>query len=220
MRARSLDALRHPIRVRIVEALTDWGRLSPSEIVNRSLCADVATMRGKTPKQQLSIISYHCRQLEKIGLVTVVHERRVRGATQHFYEANVDAYFSDEQWAALNEDQRHAISQVVWQRFIAQVEHSMQRELFDRRSERWMTWGPLDLDERGWRDFIDCLREAFANVERIREEAGERLTVSDAPPIRATYGLLGFESPRRGAARTDRPSPLPGRSKDPVRRVG
>lgn len=195
----SLDALRHPLRVRIVEICTEWGSLSPTEIVNRGLCADIVSLKGKTPRQQLSNVSYHCRQLQEAGLLTLDRERPVRGATEHFYSANTEAFFSDEKWAALDQGERAEISQVVWQRFIAQVESAVQAGTFDSEIDRMLAWGPLLLDRTGWRELAAYLAEAYGEVERIRHEAEARLTAPGAVAIRSTYGLFFFESPTRRA---------------------
>lgn len=64
----------HPLRVSILEILgMDGGRtLSPSEL-----------------RQELQIplsnTNYHVTELAKSGLISMVKQRQVRGATEHFY---------------------------------------------------------------------------------------------------------------------------------------
>lgn len=194
---RAFEVLRHPLRVRIVEACTEWGALSPVEIRDRGLCADMESVRSKTPKQQLSHISYHCRRLEKAGLLTLVAEAPVRGATEHFYRANAEAYFSDEEWAALSLVERQDISRVMWQRFVAQVEIAMQEGTLDLRADRWLVWGPMAVDERGWKEMGSASAGYFAELDHIRRGAEERLKKPGSEPIRATYGMFVFPSPSR-----------------------
>lgn len=64
----------HPLRISILEVLAmDGGRtLSPSELSHEL----------RTP---LSNVNYHVTQLYKPGLLELAGERRVRGATEHFY---------------------------------------------------------------------------------------------------------------------------------------
>lgn len=203
----SLDLLRHPIRVRIIEACTDFGLLSPAQMVHWGLCADVESVKGKTGKQQLSHIAYHCRRLRTAGLLSLVAERPARGATEHFYRANSEAFFSDDEWAKLDKVQRSGVSRVVWQRFIAQVEASMQEETFDDRKDRWMAWGPLELDERGWEELMTTVAGCYAEIEKIRRKAEPRIKESEMDPIRSTYALFGFESPPRRDMKRKRSSP-------------
>jgi hypothetical protein len=185
--------------VRIIEACTDIGTLSPTEILNQGLCADVPGMKGKTLKQQLSSISYHCRELEKAGLLALVRERQVRGATEHFYRAESEAFFTTAEWKALTDDQRHDISRVMWQRFEAQVESAMHNGTFDSRLERMLAWSPVMVDEKGWKEMSVSIEACYAEMEQIRKDAAARLADSDEEPMRATFGLFTFLSPIRRA---------------------
>ncbi|HEY6145955.1 MAG TPA: helix-turn-helix domain-containing protein [Solirubrobacterales bacterium] len=67
-------ATAHPLRVSILEILgIDGGRvLSPSDL-SREL------------QIPLSNTNYHVTELAKAGLIALVRERQVRGATEHFY---------------------------------------------------------------------------------------------------------------------------------------
>jgi DNA-binding transcriptional ArsR family regulator len=64
----------HPLRVSILEILgLDEGRiLSPSEL-------------SQELQIPLSNTNYHVTELAKSGLIEMVTERQVRGATEHFY---------------------------------------------------------------------------------------------------------------------------------------
>ncbi len=67
-------ATAHPLRVSILEILgIDGGRiLSPSD-----LCKELQI--------PLSNTNYHVTELSSAGLIELVRERQVRGATEHFY---------------------------------------------------------------------------------------------------------------------------------------
>jgi predicted ArsR family transcriptional regulator len=70
----------HPLRISILEALgLDGGRtLSPSDL----------SYELRTP---LSNVNYHVTELHRTGLVELVGERPVRGATEHFYRETKSA---------------------------------------------------------------------------------------------------------------------------------
>jgi DNA-binding transcriptional ArsR family regulator len=72
-------ATAHPLRVSILEILgIDGGRvLSPSDL-SREL------------QIPLSNTNYHVTELAKSGLIELVRERQVRGATEHFYRLPAD----------------------------------------------------------------------------------------------------------------------------------
>ncbi len=64
----------HPLRVSILEVLDGGRTLSPKGL----------SVELRAP---LGTVNYHVTQLAKSGLVDLVGERRVRGATEHFYRA-------------------------------------------------------------------------------------------------------------------------------------
>jgi DNA-binding transcriptional ArsR family regulator len=68
-------ATAHPLRVSILEILGIGGGriLSPSD-----LCQELQI--------PLSNTNYHVTELAKAGLIELVHQRQVRGATEHFYK--------------------------------------------------------------------------------------------------------------------------------------
>ena len=66
---RYVKAMSHPLRVRIL-ALLDERAASPVEL---------AGWLGAT----LGTTAYHVRTLERIGLIELVRETRVRGAVEH-----------------------------------------------------------------------------------------------------------------------------------------
>jgi hypothetical protein len=185
-----------PLRLRIVEVLTEWGPLSPSEMVNRRLCDDLPNINGKTTKQQVRVVKYHCDKLEEADFLTLRREA-VRGATKHIYSANVEAIFPDSDWAALDKDERESLTNNVYRRFLAAVQMSMQGRLFDERTDRVLGWGPLTLDEQGWTELVEHMTRAFHSVEdEIKVGAQQRLREDPAAvPLRATYGFFAFESP-------------------------
>jgi DNA-binding transcriptional ArsR family regulator len=92
-------ATAHPLRVSILEILgIDGGRvLSPSDL-SREL------------QIPLSNTNYHVTELAKAGLIELVRERQVRGATEHFYRlpvnGNVDSDSGTDQPPAEEGSQR------------------------------------------------------------------------------------------------------------------
>ncbi|MFL5833103.1 MAG: ArsR/SmtB family transcription factor [Solirubrobacterales bacterium] len=89
-------ATAHPLRVSILEILgIDGGRvLSPSDL-SREL------------QIPLSNTNYHVTELAKAGLIELVRERQVRGATEHFYRLpEAAAANGSAQWSEATEEKR------------------------------------------------------------------------------------------------------------------
>jgi DNA-binding transcriptional ArsR family regulator len=95
-------ATAHPLRVSILEILgIDGGRvLSPSDL-SREL------------QIPLSNTNYHVTELAKSGLIELVRERQVRGATEHFYRLpaeNNEATGEGESEADSEEESPHPLA--------------------------------------------------------------------------------------------------------------
>jgi DNA-binding transcriptional ArsR family regulator len=72
-------AMAHPLRRRILRRMVDGGGdISPRELAD-------------SLDQPLSRLSYHVKILAKCGAVELVGTQPVRGSTQHFYRAVVEA---------------------------------------------------------------------------------------------------------------------------------
>jgi DNA-binding transcriptional ArsR family regulator len=98
-------ATAHPLRVSVLEILgIDGGRvLSPSDL-SREL------------QIPLSNTNYHVTELAKSGLIELVRERQVRGATEHFYrlpaegKSKGEPKAEGEQDAETEEEARHPVA--------------------------------------------------------------------------------------------------------------
>jgi hypothetical protein len=196
LKTTGVAVLRHPIRVRILEAANLREKLSPSEFVYQGLGDDIESVREKTPgKDRVSHVGYHFRKLEEARCVQLVEERPVRGAIEHFYRATGAAFFSDEQWSQLSLQERGEVSRVVWQTFIALVEGAMMTQTFDERVDRWLASDVLKLDEKGWLEMTASIRRCFDEVAQIKQDAQARLEETGEAPMRASFGIFGFPSP-------------------------
>lgn len=71
-------ALAHPLRREILDALEGDREASPVELAQEIVAP-------------LTHLSFHVRQLERAGLVTLTRTRQRRGAVEHFYRLAVRA---------------------------------------------------------------------------------------------------------------------------------
>jgi DNA-binding transcriptional ArsR family regulator len=76
-----LMALAHPLRRAILRAMSNEEEISPREL---------ADMLG----HRLTLVSYHVKVLVRCGAVAPVRNKKVRGATKHFYRWSLK-----EEWA-------------------------------------------------------------------------------------------------------------------------
>lgn len=190
LRMAASSALRHPMRIRILEVLNERD-MSPVEFMNQELA-----LKLDNSQQTLSHISYHFRQLAEDGCLEVVRRVPRRGATEHVYRGTASRlFFNDAEWERLTMDQRRLISRGIYQGLAARTDGAMLAGTFDSRHDRHLSWNTMDLDEQAWRELTATLNDCLGDIERIRTEAEERLTSSEEDAIPVTIGLLGFESP-------------------------
>jgi hypothetical protein len=189
--------LRHPIRVRVLEMLSIRDEISATTFVNRGMGRDIQELRGRTPQQQVSDVSYHLRELEKANAVCLTREVKRRGTKEKFFRARAVAYFSDAEWAGLDRAARREISRVVAQGLLVQIEGAMLADTFDTRTSRWLLWEPKRLDERGWSEMTTAIAAFHAEAKLIERDSEQRLREDgeDAAPIHSTFGVVLFESP-------------------------
>jgi DNA-binding transcriptional ArsR family regulator len=192
------NALKHPVRVRILEALNEGPR-SPSQFVEEGL---VPKEHYTTYQKALSLASYHFRELEKEGCLEIIESIPRRGAVEHVYRGLAHVYFDDAEFEAMPYETRRELSRISLQGMIARADHAASVGTFDNRTDRHLTWMPMQLDERGWKEVIATLAATFGELTQIRQDARDRLAASGEAVVPATVAMLGFESPP--------PPPLPG----------
>lgn len=195
------EAVRHPIRVRILEVLNERD-MSPTQFVKQGY-ADFHF--GRRP--DVSHVAYHFRELAEFGCLKGVEWQRSGGSVATVYRGVARAEFVTDEWARLSPDEQRAMSRAIAQGLIARIDGALSAQTFNSRNDRHLSWFAMELDERGWAETCDVMEEAFGNIARIRREAEARLEESAEPGMTVTAGALLFESPptRRPAGRAARP---------------
>jgi hypothetical protein len=175
-----LKALAHPVRARALTVLNQ--RIaSPSELANE---------QGEV----VGYVAYHVRVLHELDLIELVETRQVRGATEHFYRGTVTPYLSDEFWGRLPADARNGISVAGLDVLNKAVKEALESETFDARTDRHLSNLTLELDEAGWDEARDLLNFC---LQRLMEIGAASESRDGEPTVRATFGLMGFESPAK-----------------------
>jgi hypothetical protein len=173
-----IKALGHPVRANALTILNQRVA-SPKEIAGEL-------------DEQVGKVSYHVKELRALGCVELVDTAQRRGATEHYYRGVAQAYLSDSFWATLSQAVRNGISVTGLKVLIEAARESVEAGAFDARVDRHLSCVTFNLDGQGWKEANGLLNDtldrlAEINSESEAREAGER--------IRATFGLLGFESP-------------------------
>jgi DNA-binding transcriptional ArsR family regulator len=157
---RYVKAMSHPLRVRIL-ALLDERPASPVEL---------AGWLGAT----LGTTAYHVRTLERLGLIELVGQSRVRGAVEHHYRARERPSVSDEAWAAAPAIAKQAAVSASLETIDAYAHAASEAGGFDA-DDAQLTRAALRLDARGFEDVSQACLQILAQLDRIEEDATERL---------------------------------------------
>lgn len=185
------EAVRHPIRVRILEVLNERD-MSPTQFVKQGY-ADF--FFGRRP--DVSHVAYHFRELAEFGCLKAVEWQRSGGSVATVYRGVARAEFvGEEAWARLSPDEQRVLSRAVAQGLIARIDGALSAQTFNSRNDRHLSWFAMELDERGWAETCEVVEEAFASIARIRRQASARLEHSADPGMTVTASVLLFESPQ------------------------
>lgn len=178
--ATMMKALSHPVRARALTVLNERVA-SPSELAAEQ-------------KEAVGYVAYHVRVLRELELIELVNSRQVRGATEHFYRGTIKPYLSDDFWEQLPKDARRGVSVAGLDVLNEAIRQAFQAGTFDARVDRHLSNLSVSLDEQGWREASSLLTECLKGLIQISAEAEGR---KGKPAMRATFGLMGFESPSK-----------------------
>jgi DNA-binding transcriptional ArsR family regulator len=181
-----VTAINHPIRVHLLSTLRDR-EASPSEL-------------AKELDEDLGVVNYHARKLEKLGMVEIVRERPVRGSTEHFYKATARPWWTTEQWAELDPSTKSVATAWAIDHIFKDAGAALTAGTFDSRDERHLSRAPILLDEQGWKAISALLDDTLDAVFQEQANAAARLAESDQEPIPALVALLAFETPLSGTS--------------------
>jgi DNA-binding transcriptional ArsR family regulator len=157
---RYVKAMSHPLRVRIL-ALLDERPASPVEL---------SGWLGST----LGTTAYHVRTLERLGLIELMGESRVRGAVEHHYRARERPSVSDEAWAAAPAIAKQAAVSASLETIDAYAHAASEAGGFDD-GDAHLTRAALHLDARGFEDVSQACLRILAQLDRIEEAATKRI---------------------------------------------
>jgi DNA-binding transcriptional ArsR family regulator len=174
----------HPVRVQALSILAERPA-SPKEIA-----AELDAPVGN--------VSYHVRELEQVGLIELVDEKKRRGAVEHFYRAITRPMLGDEEWEKLSVDERTGMGAWVIQLILADASQAIGAETLGARNDAHLSRVPLLLDEEGWRELVAIQAEALQATFEVQAASAERLNEAEgAESFPATASMMCFEMPAK-----------------------
>jgi DNA-binding transcriptional ArsR family regulator len=174
-----VKAIAHPLRVRILGIL-DQRTATPRQIADEI-------------EHPLPLVSYHVRQLAKLGLIKLVETRPVRGTIEHHYRAVARPEISNEIWGRVPGIVKEALVGAALGQLGEQATGSAAVGGFSR-TQAHLDRTMVVLDERGLDAVSAELVKLLERVDRIEEASAKRLIrEGHEGEIRMTLGLLLFD---------------------------
>lgn len=139
------------------------------------------------------------KRLEKIGWLRRDGKRKGekrRGPAENIYRATKPPIAQNCPWADVPDALKRTKSWATFEYFSEQVKEAMAAGTFDARTDRYLTWSLLSLDQQGWGKVatgVDALHEFVLKEE---ERAKERMAKSGEKPVTMTVAFSAFESPK------------------------
>lgn len=179
---RLVRALAHPLRVSILEILTD--RVASPNRISEVLEAD------------LTDVAYHTRALDKCGCLNLIGTTQKRGATEHFYKATPDSFLGNPAWRGLPGAVLPGVSGATLQTFVDKSAAALAAGTLDGRADTILRWLPLLLDERGWKEVVAIMEETTDRVLAAHLRSQDRLEAKrgTAESMSSVIGLAAFET--------------------------
>lgn len=171
----------HPLRVKILEALTD--HVASPNAVAEKLDAN------------LTSVAYHTRTLGKFGALELVDTARRRGAVEHFYKATPRAFVGDPSWRKVPPSLLGGVSAATLQTFLDKAIAALETGTLDGRDDTVFRWMPLSLDEEGWKEIVAIMEEATKLMLAAHVRSQDRLNETGRKPAVSTVvGQAAFET--------------------------
>jgi DNA-binding transcriptional ArsR family regulator len=140
----------------------------------------------------LQNVSYHVRELAKLGLIKLVRTTQRRGAIEHHYKGVAAAYVSDEAWSELPPIVRHRMTAAGLAEIFRLVNEAAAGGGFVA-DDAHLSRTHLVLDAKGRKALAKELEATLVRVERIQDQARKRIGTSHDEEQRMSLIVMRFD---------------------------
>lgn len=184
---KAVKAVSHRTRFEILRVLEARGVASPSEM-------------ARELGEPLGNVSHHVKVLEECECIELVETKPVRGALEHFYRTCMRSVVTDDVSRLLPQEVREQLSGTTLGNIFDRIKRAVLARTVDSRPERHISWMPIEVDEKGWRELIQSKARQYKREMEIQAEVADRrargeLEGSTFPVFTSE---LAFPMPERG----------------------
>jgi len=184
---RMVRALAHPLRVQILEILTE--RVASPTGISEALGTG------------LTDVAYHTRELDRFGCLHLVRTARRRGATEHFYKAQSHAFIGDPSWRSVPHSLRGAVTAASLQTYMEKAVAALEAGMIDGREDTVLYWTPMLIDTLGWEEINAIVDDSTERILAAQARSRRRQQRSaDGEEVSTIFAVSHFETapPRPG----------------------
>lgn len=143
----------------------------------------------------LSTAGRHLDAMRDAGLIEVVGEVLSKGVVEPRYRALVRTLWSDEEWAAFNEEEQKRLTGWILDMIEADSREALAQGTFTARAGAHASRTTPVVDEQGWQELCRIFSDALNAVFAVEAASAERLAESGERGFRALTALLCCEMP-------------------------
>jgi hypothetical protein len=182
---RLVVALSHPLRVKVIEALSEGDKPVASPV-------ELSKMIG----EELHKVAYHMRVLWENGFLELTHTRPRRGATEHFYRVLPQAHIGHEIWRDVPSTIRQGVDFASVKSFVDSLSAAILAGTVNEHREMPISSMRLSLDEVGQADATAILQRALVELAEVEEASRKRVKGNDKSQLmrRLIVGLALFRA--------------------------
>jgi hypothetical protein len=158
---------------RLIGLASDPDRLSALTLLNER-SAGVGEVADKLEMEPFAAARLLDR-MRDVGLIEVAGEALNRGAVEQRYRALVRVLWDDEDWAALDLEERKRMTDWVIEMIIADVREAVESGTFVGRQDSHLSRSIPLVDEQGWEELLEIHSEALDAVLAVEAASAERL---------------------------------------------
>lgn len=178
-------AMAHPTRAHAVTVLNE--RVASAAEIGREL--------GRPAKH----VSYHLKQLEKLGVIELVKVEQAAGGrtTGKYYRALARSWYDPESWKQIDREHQFGITSDILASCNADLAAAVKAGTI-HRVDNHVSRIPLILDAGGYRELVDCLDELLPAVIEMQQRSAARMARGDEMVL-AKVHIIQFPSPDHGS---------------------
>lgn len=163
-------ALAHPLRVEILRHLEE-GPSGPKRLSDRI-------------GEKLGNVSYHMKVLHKYQCIELVKTIPQRGAVEHIYRLKPGGVIGARDWKEVPPALRTHYAGSALAGFTNRAIEALEAGTAESREGSGVTWLPLNVDERGWKELLRVLGSVEDSFRAVADKSAERMeSPMDGVPV-------------------------------------